>query len=169
MTAGPGNTGVNDYPATISASAAGPSVAGGSAINFPRLMAPTVGGIFINDPGAGQTKNTEFVLPSIGTYRVSWHISVDEPAQWTLWFDTAPTPGGGGSFLPYTTALGTPGTVGQATGTSQLAGDVLFRNTVPGTAIQIRNFAASGGSVTVTPLPGGTQAQAVVLIIERLS
>jgi hypothetical protein len=35
--------------------------------------------------------------------------------------------------------------------------------------IQIRNFAASGGTVTVTPLPGGTQAQAVSLIIQQLA
>jgi hypothetical protein len=169
MTTGPSNTGVNDYPATIAASAAGPSVAGLSAINFPRTAVPAVGGIVINNPGGAQTNTTEFILPSVGTYRVTWHISVDEPAQWSLWISTAASPAPGGQFNQVTTASGAPGQVGQATGTAQLVGDVVFRNTVANSAIQIRNYAASGGTVTVTPLPGGTQAQAVVLIIQRLA
>jgi hypothetical protein len=191
MPAGPGNTSVDDYPATIAASAAGPSVAAPlgvagpiSSINFPRLSAPSVGGIIINNPGPLQTNNSEFILPSVGTYRISWHISVDEPAQWGLWISTdgsgtivVPPIGGGGLFSSFITdpsgsyspsGTGTPGTIGQATGTSQLTGDVVIRNPVAGAAIQIRNYAASGGTVTVTPLPGGTQAQAAVLIIQRL-
>ena len=169
MTAGPGNTGANDYPATIAASAAGPSVAGLSAINFPRLSAPVVGGIAINNPGVAQTDNTEFLLPAQGTYRVSWHISVDEPAQWSLWIGAAASQAPGGLFNPHTTALGRPSTVGQATGTAQLAGDVVVSTPFANAVIQIRNFASSAGAVTVTPLPGGSQAQAVVLTIERLA
>jgi hypothetical protein len=170
MTAGPGNTGSNDYPATIASSAASPSVAAGSAINFPRMMAPTVGGIVINNPGPGQADNTEFILPSVGIYRIAWHISVDEPAQWGLWVSTtAHPPPGTGLFMQDVATNGAPSQVGQATGTSQLAGDVVFNNTVAGSAIQIRNYASSAGAVTVTPLPGGTQAQAVVLIIQRLA
>jgi hypothetical protein len=170
MTAGPGNVGPNDY-ATIAASAAGPSVAGLSAINFPRAAVPAVGGIVINNPGpeTTQTDNTEFLLPAQGTYRVTWHISVDEPAQWSLWIGVAAGQAPGGLFNPQTVALGTPSTVGQATGTAQLVGDVVFATPFANAVIQIRNFAASGGTVTVTPLPGGTQAQAVGLIIERLA
>ena len=169
MPAGPSNVGANDYPATIASSAAPPSVAAGSAINFPRLSAPSIGGIIINDPGPLQSNNTEFILPSIGTYRVTWHISVDEPAQWGLFINTAPTIGGGGLFSQVTTALGAPSQVGQAIGTSQLVGDVIFQNSVAGSAIQVRNYASSAGAVTVTPVPGGTQAQAVSLIIQRLA
>ena len=68
MTAGGGNTGVDDYAATFANAAAGEvaSVAAGSGINFPRLQAPVVGGIIINDPGAAQTDNTEFLIPEIG-------------------------------------------------------------------------------------------------------
>ena len=167
MTAGPGNTGVDDYPATIAISAAGPSVAGLSAINFPRPSATPIGGIVINNPGAAQTNNTEFVLPAVGTYRVTWHISVTEPAQWSLWIGTLSGQGPGGTFSPHIVSLGTPSTVGQATGTAQLVGDVVFETPFPAAVIQIRNFAAPA-AVTVTPLPGGTQAQAVSLIIERL-
>jgi hypothetical protein len=169
MPTGPGNTGANDYPATIAASAAGPSVAGLSAINFPRSAAPAVGGIVINNPGGAQTNNTEFLLPAQGTYRVTWHISVDEPAQWSLWIGVLSGQGPGGQFNPHTVALGRPSSIGQATGTSQLVGDVIFATPFANAVIQIRNFAASGGTVTVTPLPGGTQAQAVVLNIERLA
>ena len=183
ITAVPGNTGVDDYPALIAASAAAPSGAGLSAINFPRLATPVVGGVTINNPGAAQTDNTEFVLPSVGTYRVTWHISVDEAAQWSLWISTdgamnvIAVVGTGGLFSPFrtdvtgnysTTGTGTSSTVGQADLTAQMTGDVVIRNPVAGAAIQIRNFAASGGTVTVTPLPGGTQAQAVVLTIMRL-
>jgi hypothetical protein len=169
MTAGPGNTGINDYPATIATSAAGPSVAGLSGINFPRASAPAVGGIIINNPGAAQTNNTEFLLPAQGTYRATWHISVDEPSQWSLWIGAIAGQAPGGLFNPHIVALGTPSTVGQATGTSQLVGDVVFATPFANAVIQIRNFAASGGTVTVTPLPGGTQAQAVSLIIEQLA
>lgn len=166
MPAGPGNTGANDYPATIAASAAGPSVAGLSAINFPRPAVPATGGIVINNPGAAQTDNTEFLLPTVGIYNVRWHISVDEPAQWSLWIGTAPSQAPGGTFSELIASLGSPSSVGQATGTAQLVGDVIFQTPFANAVIQIRNFAASGGTVTVTPVPGGTQAQAVVLNIE---
>lgn len=166
MTAGPGNTGINDYPATIQISAPGPSVASGSALNFPRASAPAVGGIVINNPGPTQANNSEFILPSVGTYRVTWHISVDEPAQLSLWINTGPAPAGG-LFSELGAASGAPANVGRSIGSSQLVGDVIFRNTVANSAIQIRNY-ASQSAVSVTPQPGGTRAQAVSLIIQRL-
>jgi hypothetical protein len=104
----------------------------------------------------------------VGTYRVTWHVGVDEAGQLSLWINTTPTPGGGGLFSPVTTALGTPGNVGRATGTSNIDGDVIVQNTVAGAVIQIRNW-ASAAALTITPLPGGTQAQAAVLIIQRLA
>ncbi len=173
MTAGLGNLGVNDYPATIAISAAGPSVASGSAVNFPRPSVTPVG-IIINNPGASQTNNTEFILPSVGAYRISWSISIDEAAQLSLWISTdgggtivVPPLGGGGLFSEYTVALGVPGQVGRATGTSQIMGDTMINNTVAGAAIQIRNY-ASASALTVTPLPGGISAQSSSLIIQRL-
>ena len=169
MTAGPGNTTpTTDYPATIAISGAAGSVAAGSAINFPRISAPVVGGITVNDPGPLQSNNTEFELLEQGTYRATWHISVDEPAQWGLFIGDVSGQAPGGAFSPYVTAAGTPGQVGQATGTSQLVGDVIFETPFANAIIQIRNF-ASPAAVTVTPLPGGTRAQATSLIIERLA
>ena len=171
MTAGPGNTGNNDYAATIAVStnpAAGPSAALGSAINFPRAAVPAVGGIFINNPGPAQVDNTEFVLPAIGTYRVSWHISVDEPAQFALWVGVLPAPNAGDLFTPITVANGRPSQSGQATGTEIYNGDTTFQTLMAGSVIQVRNC-MSAAALTVTPLPGGTQAQAAVLTIMRLA
>ena len=125
----------------------------------------------IKNPGEAQTDNTEFRLTALGTYRATWHISVNEPAQWSLWIGVLPAPlqGTGGQFNPHTVALGTPSIVGQATGTAQLVGDVVFATPFANAVIQIRNFANSAGTATVTPAPGGTQAQAVVLIIQQLA
>lgn len=161
--------GLNDYPATFSSSPAGPSVAGLSAINFPRLQAPVVGGISINNPGGAQTNNTEFLLPNAGTYRVSWHLSVDEPGQTSLWISTAASPAPGGTFVQVQTAQGSPSNVGRAGLTAQMIGDVVFQSPVANSVIQVRNYASSGGTLTVTPLPGGTQAQALTLMIQRLA
>jgi Collagen triple helix repeat (20 copies) len=168
MPAGPGNVGSNDYPATVAISAAPPSVAAGSAFNFPRASAPAVGGIAINNPGAAQTNNTEFILPSVGTYRVTWHVGLNEAAQLSLFINTAPVIGGGGTFTQITAASGSPSNVGRATGTSDVDGDFVFQNTVAGSVIQLRNY-SSAAAVTITPTPGGTQAQAAVLIITRLA
>jgi len=166
MPAGPGNPGSNDYPAPMQISFDPPSIAGTSALNFPRVSAPAVGGIAINNPGAAQTNNTEFILPSVGVYKVHWHVSVDEAGQMSLFINTAPTPGGGGTFVQVTVASGSPSNVGRATGTNAIAGDVVFSNTVAGSVIQVRNY-SSPAALTITPVPGGTQAQAAVLIIER--
>ncbi|CAH6419716.1 Hypothetical protein HVR_LOCUS793, partial [uncultured virus] len=168
MPAGPGNIGANDYPATFAISPAPPSIAAGSAINFPRPSVPPIG-ISINDPGVTQANNTEFILPSVGVYRVTWHATFAEPAQTSLFINITPTPGGGGTFNTVQVSLGTPGNVERATGTSQLIGDVVFQNPVAGSVIQIRNW-ASPQAITITPPAGaGTQAQAAVIIIQRLA
>jgi hypothetical protein len=122
MTAGPGNTGLNNYPATIAISAAGPSVAAGSAINFPRAAVPPSLGISINNPGVTQVDNTEFLLANAGVYRVTWHISVDEPAQFSLWVGAAAGQAPGGQFSPVTVNAGVPSQAGRAGLTEKLQG-----------------------------------------------
>lgn len=187
MTAGSGNPGPDDYAVPIAVSAAGSSSNTGAAsvaINFPRVAAPAVGGIVINNPNTVSTQggegnqffNTEFLLPSVGTYNVRWHISVNEAAQFSLFTSVIPYPptNGTGSFTPLVVppvglnAGGNPSQSGQATGTVIYNGDVTFYNAVAGTAIQIRNFASSAALI-VTPIPGGTNAQAAVITITRLA
>ena len=93
----------------------------------------------------------------------------------SLWISTdalgtiIPVGGPGGNFDQFKVALGVPSQSGHATGTNQFYGDTIFTNPVAGAAIQIRNYASSNGTVTVTPLPGGSQSQAVVLNITRLA
>jgi len=169
MPAGPGNiSGVNDYPNPI-AIGASPAVAGTSAINFPRTVIAN-GGIFINNIGAAQTDNTEFILPSVGAYRITWHALFAQPAQLSLFFNNAPTPiTGGGLFSVYVFAGGQPGDVERDVGTTQLIGDVIYNNTVAGAAIQIRNFISTGAITIPPPAGAGTQAQAVTLTIQRVA
>lgn len=175
MTLGPGNSGANDYVILINnVVGSGPSITNMSALNFPRPMHPAIGGIIIGNVGPSQTDNTDFILPSVGIYRIVWHVSVTEHVQWSLWISTdgskahVPYSGPGGLFSVLETALGSPSQIGQATGTSQLIGNVTFYNSVAGSAIQIRNN-NSVGPVTITPLPGGTNAQAACLTIQRLA
>ena len=176
MPAGPGNqvSPVSDYAATFAISAAPPSVAGppNSAINFPRFSAPSVGGIVINNPGpfSDQSRNNEFLLPAVGTYRVSWHATFEQPAQTSLFINTAPNIGiGGGLFDTIQASFGTPGNVERSVGATQLVGDVVFQNTIAPSAIQIRNWASTGAINISPPAGAGTQAQAAVIIIQQLA
>jgi hypothetical protein len=176
----------NDYPDPITVSATGPSEASGSALNFPRLAVPTFGGITINNVGTNQTDNTEFILPSVGVYRVTWHATTVEPVQWCLWISTddlgnviAPF-SADGLFSPFIvdntgnySQSGTfiPSQIGQSASNAQITGDTTFLNPVAGAAIQIRNYSSgeSGlSSVTIDPLAGGIRGQSVVLTIELL-
>ena len=171
MSAGPGNSGINDYPANVTETAPAPSFALTSALNFPRQVVTPSPGLQINNPGLLQTNNTEFLLSDVGVYRLHWHISVDQPAQWGLWVSVAPFQAPGGLFTPYVVALGQPACIGQATGTSQLSGDLLFLNSTSGNIYQIRNEAASGGGagLTVSQTPGGQNAQSAIILFTRIA
>ena len=143
-------------------------MAAGSAINFPRPAVPATGGIVINNIGVTQADNTEFLLPAQGVYRVSWLISVTATAQFSLWIGLLAGQAAGGQFQPITVNNGVPSQSGQATGTEQFFGDTIFATPFVNAVIQVRNYASSA-AVTVTPVPGGTQAQSVVLNIMRLA
>jgi hypothetical protein len=94
-----------------------------------------------------------FVLTRPGIYRVSVQVSVQEAGQLVLTLD--------GTELPYTV-------VGRATGTSQIVMDVLVEATGTGSVLTVRNPAANGNNLTITPLAGGTQPSSATLLIERL-
>jgi hypothetical protein len=174
MTAGTGNPGATDYAATLASSAAPPSVAAGSAMNFPRPSCTAVGGIAINDPGSDQAHNTEFILPNLGTYRVRWQASFDEKGQTSLFINPTPTTGGGGSFNQVVDASGHAlGNTGRAALTAQMINEVIFDNSLAtggaaGAVIQVRAY-ANAAALTYTPIPGGTCAQVVSISIEQLA
>jgi hypothetical protein len=94
-----------------------------------------------------------FTLPSVGTYRVSFAVSVNEPGQLGLSLN--------GADLPYTIN-------GRATGTSQISGEALIRTATPNSALAVVNPAGNSPALTVTPSAGGTHPVAASLIIEQL-
>ena len=100
---------------------------------------------------------TEFVLPSIGTYSVSFSVSVNEPGQLAVALNS----GGGMVELPYTV-------YGRATGTSQIAGDALVTTTNAGSTVEVRNPAGNTPALTITPLAGGTKPAAASIVIQQL-
>ena len=99
----------------------------------------------------------EFVLPSIGTYSVSFSVSVTEPGQLVIALDS----GGVTAELPYTA-------YGRATGTSQISGDALVSTTVANSTIELRNPKGNTPALTITPLAGGTQPAAASIVIQQV-
>jgi hypothetical protein len=121
------------------------TVAPGTDVGFPQ-DGPTSGDVLRIDPSS-------FNLPSIGTYRVAFNVSVDEPGQLILTLN--------GADLAYTVT-------GRATGTSQITAGPLVQTTVINSVLTVRNPAGNSNALTITPLAGGTRPVAATLTIERL-
>lgn len=126
------------------------TVAAGAPVQFPK-SGPASGGI-------SRLSAAEFLLPNIGTYSVSFSVSVTEPGQLVLALDS----GSAMVELPYTV-------YGRATGTSQITGDALLATTVANTTVELRNPAANTPALTITPLAGGAQPAIASIVIQRLS
>ncbi|MHB1844180.1 MAG: collagen-like protein [Deltaproteobacteria bacterium] len=121
------------------------TVASGAAVEFPRTGATN--GISLAASGGGVT------LPTIGVYEVSFQVSVSESGQLVLGLD--------GVEQANTVA-------GRATGTSQIANDVLVTTSVANTLLTVRNPAGSSTALTVTPLAGGTSPVSASLVVRQL-
>jgi Collagen triple helix repeat (20 copies) len=170
-TAGPTGA-IGPTGATGSTGAAGPAGSSGSTAyaEFYALMPPDNAATVaaeapVQFPQNGPTTGTitrlnsaEFVLPSIGTYSLSFSVSVTEPGQLVIALDS----GGGMVELPYTV-------YGRATGTSQIAGDALVTTTAADSTVELRNPAGNTPALTITPLAGGTHAAAASIVIQQLS
>ena len=100
---------------------------------------------------------TEFVLPDVGVYEVTWQVSVNEPGQLVLTLD--------GVEVPSTV-------VGRNTGTTQIVGNVLIQNSVPGSLLSVRNPTYTTVALTISPSAGGstpfTSPLTSSLVIKRL-
>ena len=119
------------------------TVAIGGDVDFPQ-DGPTTSSIV-------RAGGDSFVLPSSGTYRVSFSVPVTEPGQLVLTLNNAD--------LAYTV-------VGRATGTSTIAGEALVTASA-GDVLTVRN-SSSCCALTITPFSGGTSPSAATLIIEQL-
>jgi hypothetical protein len=124
----------------------------GAAVQFPQ-NGPTTGAI----TRSGGSSVTEFVLPSIGTYRVAFSVSVTEAGQLVLDLDSA----GVREELAYTV-------YGRATGTSEISGEALVRTAVASATLELLNPAGNSTALTITPLAGGTHAVVASLVIQQV-
>ncbi len=121
------------------------TVAVGTDVNFPQNGPNTDSSII------SRTGNSSFNLASIGVYRVSVQVSVNEPGQLILTLN--------GADLAYTVA-------GRATGTSQITLTALVQTTVINSILTVRNPAGNPTALTITPLAGGTRPVSATLLIE---
>jgi hypothetical protein len=126
------------------------TVAAGGAVDFPQ-DGPNAGG------GIVRTGVDTFQLPAIGTYEVSWQVSVTEAGQLDLWLD----PGTGAIEQLNTVA-------GRATGTSQIVNDVLITTNAVNSVLSVRNPSGNSPALTITPLAGGTHAESGWLVIKQV-
>ncbi|MGB9184522.1 MAG: hypothetical protein WCB67_10675 [Solirubrobacteraceae bacterium] len=117
----------------------------GSAVSFPQ-DGPQSGSII-------RFSGTTFELSTVGTYRVSFQVSVNEPGQLELRLN--------GLELPYTV-------VGRATGTSQIVGDSLIDVGAAPSSLEVVNPSGGPTALTVTPAAGGTTAVSASLVIQKL-
>ena len=131
------------------------TVAAGAPVQFPE-NGPT-SGVITRHAGSSLIEATEFVLPNIGTYRVTFSVSVTEAGQLVL----ARNSGGGMVELPYTV-------YGRAAGTSEISGEALVTTTVAGSTLELRNPTGNSQALTITPLAGGTHPAAASLVIQQV-
>jgi hypothetical protein len=136
---------------------------------FYALMPPnnavTVGaGMPVEFPQNGPTSGvitrrsaSELVLPQVGTYRVAFSVSVDEPGQLVIGLDS----GSGMVELPYTV-------YGRATGTSLISGEALVTTTVTNSALELRNPTGNTPALTITPKAGGAHAAVASIVVQQL-
>lgn len=122
------------------------TVAVGAAVQFPQ-NGPTSGTITRTGPST-------FNVPTIGTYEVSWQVSVSEAGQLVAALN--------GTQVANTVA-------GRATGTSQIMNSVFITTTLVNSVLDIRNPAGNAAALTITPIAGGTNAVSAWLTIKRLA
>jgi len=123
------------------------TVAPGSAVSFPQ-SGPNDGSGTITSTGP-----KSFNLAAVGTYEVTFQVSVSEAGQLGLLLN--------GYLLPYTV-------VGRATGTSQLMGESLVTTTAVNSDLEVLNPVGNSTALTITPLAGGTHSASASLVIKRL-
>ena len=125
------------------------TIAPGTAVEFPQV-GPTDGSIVAHSP-------SQFVLAAVGTYQVTFQVSVTEAGQLVLGLDY----GDGVNELPYTV-------VGRSSGSSQIVGTALVQTTAPDAYLTVRNPAGAPTALTVTPFAGGTDPSDSSIVIDQI-
>jgi Collagen triple helix repeat (20 copies) len=117
----------------------------GTDVSFPQDGPATAGATI------ARTGPSTFNLASIGLYRVTFQVSVNEAGQLILTLN--------GADMAYTV-------VGRATGTSQITSTVLVRTTVINSILTVRNPAGNPTALSISPQAGGTRPVSASLLIE---
>ncbi len=125
------------------------SVLPGSSVGFPEA-GPTDGS---DDIGQIPESSTTFFLRALGTYQVTFQVSVDEAGQLELELNLLPQ--------SYTV-------VGRDTGTSQITETALITATA-NSSLSVINPSADPDSLTLSPSAGGDLSVSASLIIEQLT
>ena len=129
LTSGTGNGGPSDYFATIPTKTA----AGTGRVPFPR-----------NGPAAGIVRNdvSSFILPSIGTYEITFRMQTTEPSQIELEIN--------GLELPETLAAN----MSPSFGGHPIIGNFLITTTSVNSILAVINPGGNAISFTITPADG---------------
>jgi hypothetical protein len=117
----------------------------GVAVEFPQ-DGPTTGAF-------SRVDSSTFDLPVIGTYEVTWQVSIAEPGQLQLALN--------GVGLAHTV-------VGRATGTTQLFGSTIITTTSVHSELSVINPIGNSTALTITPIAGGANAVSATLSIKAL-
>jgi hypothetical protein len=132
-----------------------PTVAVGESVQFPQA-GPNSGN------GITALSSTSFQIADIGTYEVSWQVSVTEAGQLVLHVDAGSVTGTSG-LIEIARSV-----VGRATGTSQITNTMLIHTSSANTAISVRNPTGNAAALTITPSAGGTHAVSANLVIRKI-
>ena len=122
------------------------TVAVGTAVDFPQ-DGPT------SNSGITRLTVTTFQLAAIGTYMVSWQVSITEAGQLVLVLD--------GTQIARTV-------VGRAMGTTQITGNSLITTTSANSILSVNNPTGNTAALTLTPKAGGLQSVSATLVITRI-
>ena len=121
------------------------TVAAGTPVEFPQ-----------DGPASGfitRFSASEFLLQNIGTYEVTFQVSVTEPGQLVLTLN--------GNEIAYTV-------VGRATGTSQIVGTAIITTVLGTDLLRVDNPVGNSTALTITPVAGGTHSVSAHIVIKRI-
>jgi len=125
------------------------TVAIGAAVEFPQDG--ETNGVIV------RSSASQFTLPAIGTYEVSFQVSVSESGQLAIWLNGAAV----ATVTPRSRA-------GRATVTSLITNAVLIATTAANMVLTIVND-ASASALTITTSAGGTESVSASLVIKRIA
>jgi len=129
----------SDNPATV---------APGAAVEFPNTGVNSG-----NDIRLVTDSKTQIQIGTVGVYMVTWLVSVTEAGQLMLDLNGVEIPSS---------------VFGRATGTSQIAGNILISTPSVNSVLRVVNPTGNSTALTIAPIAGGARAVSASLVILRI-